>query len=281
MKFGAILNTGLVGDRPADLREFAQALDGAGFDYMSMAAHLLATYPDRYPDRPNITYVGPHREPFVLYSHLAAVTRRITFVSSIIALPIYPTAVVAKQAAELSMLSEGRFILGVGITWNPTEYEAAGQDFKTRGAREAEQIELLRLFWTQPVVNFEGRFHKVDGMNINPRPPVVPPIWMGGSDERALRRVAKLADGFIPLAGPPDAIKVRQYLEEEGRDPSKFDMSFRLSAGDGGPDAWIAAAKDLQAVGATHIAIDPPQGMGKAEAIARMMEARTVLAAAF
>jgi alkanesulfonate monooxygenase SsuD/methylene tetrahydromethanopterin reductase-like flavin-dependent oxidoreductase (luciferase family) len=136
MKFGAGFALTAQAD-PIALRDMAQTLDGEGFDYVTTAGHLLCTPPDSYAGRPLPTYVGPFREPFVFFSYLAAVTQRLSFRTSILILPLFPTALVAKQAAELSLLSGGRFQLGVGISWNQAEYEAMGQDFKTRGRRMA------------------------------------------------------------------------------------------------------------------------------------------------
>ena len=160
MKFGAGFALTAQAD-PIALRDMAQTLDGAGFDYVTTAGHLLCAPPDSHPGRPLPTYVGPFREPFVFFAYLAAVTQRLAFRTSILILPLFPTALVAKQAAELSLLSGGRFQLGVGISWNQAEYEALGQDFKTRGRRLEEQIVVLRRLWTEPFVTFEGRFHKL------------------------------------------------------------------------------------------------------------------------
>jgi probable F420-dependent oxidoreductase len=282
MKFGTGLGFGAMGDDPSQIRDFAQTLDGSGFDYMTMAGHLLAAAAERYPERPTVTYAGPFREPFTLYAHLAAVTQRLEFFTSIMILPLFQTAVVAKQAAELSLLSNGRFNLGVGISWNNHEYEALGQGFKNRARRYEEQIELLRLFWTQAHVSFEGRYHKVDAMGVNalPRRPI--PIWIGcGLDEQPMRRVARLADGWLPSGDPTEAMpRLQQYLREAGRDPAQFGMVGRLVATPEGPDAWIAAAKALQAIGATHITIGAPPGTPRAEELAKITAAKNAVAAA-
>src|SRR5712692_9407252 len=186
MKFGAGFALTAQAD-PVALRDMAQTLDGAGFDYVTTAGHLLCAPPDSYPGRPHPTYVGPFREPFVFFSYLAAVTQRLVFRTSILILPLFPTAAVAKQAAELSLLSGGRFELGVGLSWNPAEYEALGQNIHNRGRRVEEQIALLRRLWTEPFVSFEGRWHKFDRVGLNRLPKTPVPILMGsGTDEPVL-----------------------------------------------------------------------------------------------
>jgi probable F420-dependent oxidoreductase len=279
MKYGTSLPLVATLDRAA-LRDFAQTLDGAGFDYLTVSGHLLGTEPGRFPDRPTMMYAGPFYEPLTLFAYLAAVTERLRFRTSILLLPLFPTVVVARQAAELSLLSDGRFELGVAVGWNPLEYQAAGQDFHTRGRRLAEQVTLLRRLWTEPFVTFHGRWHTLDGVGLNRLPQAPIPIWMGGTDERALRRTARLADGWIPLGDPADlAPRLRQYVTEAKRDPEAFGITGRLAAGADGPTAWVAEARRLQALGVTHLSIAAPPDLPPAQALARIVEARTVLAA--
>jgi probable F420-dependent oxidoreductase len=282
MKLGTSFSFGAMGDDPSQIRDFAQTLEGSGFDYMTMGGHLLSAVADRYPERPSFTYVGPFREPFTLFSHLAAVTQRLEFFSSIMILPLFQTAVVAKLAAEVSLLSNGRFNLGVGISWNAHEYEAVGQGFKNRARRYEEQIELLRLFWTQPQVTFKGRYNTVDAMGVHALPKAPVPIWFGtGMEEQPLRRAARLGDGWLPTGDPTDAVpRLQQYLREAGRDPASFGLMLRLVATPEGPDAWIAAAKKLQSLGASHITIGAPPGTPRSEELAKITEARNAVAAA-
>src|SRR5438270_5422862 len=162
MKFGAGLPI-TAADDTAALRDFVQALDGAGFDLLTTAGHVLAAPAGRYADRPTPTYAGPFHDPLILFGYLAAITSRMHFRPTILILPLFPTALVAKQAAELQQLSDGRFELGVGISWNAAEYQATGQDFSSRGQRIEEQIHVLRKFWTEPYVTFHGRWHSLDG----------------------------------------------------------------------------------------------------------------------
>ncbi|MGH2588140.1 MAG: TIGR03619 family F420-dependent LLM class oxidoreductase, partial [Dehalococcoidia bacterium] len=281
MRFGTGFALTAMDDTVA-VRDFAQALDGAGFDFVTTAGHLLCVEPGRFPDRPAATYVGPFYDPFVLFSYLAAVTERIAFRTSILILPLFPTALVAKQAAELSLFSSGRFQLGVGISWNEPEYQTLNQDIHTRGRRLAEQITVLRKLWTEPLVTFQGRWHTLDGVGLNRLPKAPIPLWMGtGADagERVLRRVARLADGWTPLGDPTEAMpRLRQYLTEAGRDASTFRVAARVLAGPDGPAAWVAEAKRLKGVGVTDIAIGAPPDMPPSQAMARLIEARRVLA---
>jgi probable F420-dependent oxidoreductase len=260
----------------------AQTLDGVGFDYVTTAGHLLCAPSDSYPGRPQPTYVGPFREPFVFFAYLAAVTQRLAFRTSILILPLFPTAVVAKQAAELSLLSNGRFQLGVGISWNQAEYEALGQDFKTRGRRLEEQIVVLRRLWTEPFVTFEGRFHKLSGVGLNQLPKQPIPVWIGcAPEEPLLRRVARVADGWLPQVDPAEPLtRLRGYLTEAGRDPSGFGVTWRLAAGPGGPESWVEAVHQMGATGVTDVTISAPPDVAGAQSLQRIVEARQALAAA-
>ena len=180
--------------------------------------------------------------------------------SAILILPALPTALVAKQAAELALVSGGRFDLGVGISWNAAEYRALGQDMRTRGARLEEQVTLLRRLWSEPYVTFKGRFHDFENIGLA-RPAAAPiPIWFGtGTDEPVLRRVARLADGWMTIGDfLPHVPRFQQYLRDAGRDPAGFPIRGSLVAGDGGPAAWIETAREYQAAGVTHITIGAP-----------------------
>jgi probable F420-dependent oxidoreductase len=263
----------------ASIREFAQRLDAAGFDVLTVSGHLLSVPAGRYPDRPAPTYAGPFHDPFVLFGYLAAITQRLHFRPSILILPLYATAIVAKQAAELQLLSGGRFELGVGISWNPTEYRAVGQEFTNRGRRLEEQVHMLRRLWSEPFVQFDGRFHRFDEIGLNRvlEPPI--PIWMGGTGEdRVLRRVARVGDGFIPLGDPAEIMpRLRQYLTEAGRDPSSFGLTGRVIAVSNGPEAWLQQARALQALGATHLGLSAPPDLDPAAGLERIIEAKQAL----
>jgi probable F420-dependent oxidoreductase len=277
MKFGAGFPLSAMSD-PIAVRDFAQALDGGGFDYVTASGHLLGMPAERLSDRPAATYAGPFHDPFVLFGYLAAITQRLHFRPSILILPLYPTAIVAKQAAELQLLSEGRFELGVGISWNAAEYQAVGQDFAARGKRIEEQVKVLRKLWSEPYVTFEGRWHALDGVGLNRPVARSIPIWMGGTHEAVLRRAAKLADGWIPLGDPTEIWpRLKQFVVEAGRDPSTFGLTGRVTAGPGGPQAWVDAGQKLQELGATHLTLSTPPDVPGAAGLERLLAARQAL----
>jgi probable F420-dependent oxidoreductase len=277
MKYGASLPVGDWGDIIA-LRDCAQMLDESGMDYVSLATHILGMPMGSMPDEPLHHYYGPFREPCVLFAYLAGQTRNIRFRPAVLILPLYPTALLAKQLADVSIMSGGRLELGVGISWNPREYEALGQDFHTRGTRLEEQITLLRRLWTEPYVSFEGRWHRLDEIGLNQLPPPIPILMGAGTDEARLRRVARLGDGWIPLADPVEPLtRLRRYLEEEGRDPATFQVSGRLPLGQGGPKDWIERVWRLHEAGIRDMEIFPGRGVSGAEAATAMLDARKLL----
>lgn len=267
---------------PAAVRSYAGTLEREGFDFTSVAGHVMAQPPGTNPQRPERQYTGPFYDPFVTFSWLAATTQRLRFMSAILILPSWPTVLVARQAAELARFSGGRFELGIGISWNAAEYQALGQTFRDRAKRIEEQVQVLRLLWSQPYVSFDGRWHRLEkvGLNHSSLPPI--PIWFGTeAGEPALRRVARLADGWMPLGDPTEALpRLHDYMREAGRDPAQFQVRAPLAAGQGGKSAWIDAAARLQAAGVTHINITPPLDLAPEQGLQRVVEARHVLAAA-
>ena len=184
---------------PAAVGRIGKAIEAMGFDHLLTYDHVLgAVHEGRTPPLTGpYTERDPFHDPFVMFAYLAGITERIGFITGILILPQRQTALVARQAADVDLLSGGRLRLGVGIGWSPVEYEALGQNFRTRGARQEEQIGLLRQLFTQPVVDFSGRFDRVDRAALVPRPARSIPIWLGGSSEAAFDRAARLADGFI------------------------------------------------------------------------------------
>jgi probable F420-dependent oxidoreductase len=184
---------------PSAVRRIGRAVEDLGFDHLLAYDHVLgAVHADRTPPLTGpYTERDPFHDPFVMFAHLAGITERIHFATGVLVLPQRQTALVARQAADVDLMSGGRLRLGVGVGWNYVEYEALGQDFGTRGARQEEQIELLRRLFTEPVVDFSGRFHRVDRAALAPKPTRPIPIWLGGSSEAAFGRAARLGDGFI------------------------------------------------------------------------------------
>ena len=254
-------------DLPA-VRDFVQAAEGLGYTHVRILDHVLGADPQHHPEvtRFPYTYQSHLHEPFTFMGYLAGITSKIKLVTGILILPQRQTALVAKQAAEVDILSGGRLRLGIGVGWNPVEYEALGQDFHTRGRRCEEQIAVLRQLWTQDVVDFEGRFHKISHAGINPLPVQRPiPIWMGAGGgaapiptERVLRRIGRVADGWFPMfphdhEGRDVISKVREYAKEAGRDPAEIGMEGRIRIVGNNPEDWLAEAKAWEELGATHL----------------------------
>jgi probable F420-dependent oxidoreductase len=277
MKYGASFPVGDWGDIVA-LRDFAQSMDEGGMDYVSLSTHLMSFPLGTYPDQMLHHYVGPYQEPLVLFSYLSGITQRIRFRTAVLILPLYPTALLAKQAGDLATVSGGRFELGVGISWNPSEYQALGQNFNDRGRRFEEQIALLRRLWTEPHVTFDGRFHQLEATGLNQLPPPIP-IFLGvGTADRLLRRVARIGDGWIPLADPVEPLqRLHGYLKDEGRDPSTFPVSGRLMAREDNPKAWLEHTQHLVDAGINDMEIFPGSGLTGQEAATRLLKAHRVL----
>jgi probable F420-dependent oxidoreductase len=278
MQFGSPLPITAFPDVAA-VRDYALTLEQAGFDFTSTAGHVLAQPDGTNPQRPSRQYAGPFYDPFVTFSYLAAITTRLRFMTSILILPAWPTALVAKQAAELALFSGGRLDLGIGISWNEAEYHALGQPFHSRGVRMEEQIVVLRQLWSQDYVSFTGTHHTLDKVGLNRGTLPLIPVWFGTeTGERALRRVPRYADGWISLGdATADLPRLFQYLHEAGRDPTTFLIRMPLQAGDGGPSAWVETARRYQAAGVTHISVVPPLGMDAGQGLGRAVEALKVL----
>jgi len=263
MRIGVVFPQTEIGSDPAVIKDYAQTAEELGFSHVLAYDHVIGANPASRPGwRPPYTHLDPFHEPLVLFGHLAGMTKALELVTGIIILPQRQTVLAAKQAAQVDVLSGGRLRFGIGIGWNPVEYEALGADFKNRGVRCEEQVEVLRKLWTEELVTFTGRWHKIVDAGINPLPVQRPiPIWFGGSDDRALRRLAKLGDGWFPLLAPDERCRaltdtIRGYAKEAGRDPHAIGVEGRISYGEGSPDAWL---KDLEAwkkLGATHVSLN-------------------------
>jgi probable F420-dependent oxidoreductase len=259
MRLGVVFPQTEIGTDPAVIKDYAQTVEGLGYTHILAYDHVIgANLASRPGWQPPYSHLDSFHEPLVLYGYLAGLTKTIELTTGIIILPQRQTVLVAKQAATVDVLSGGRLRFGIGIGWNPVEYEALGQDFKNRGQRSEEQVEVLRQLWTQELVTFKGRWHTVTDSGINPLPVQRPiPIWFGGTDDRALRRLARLGDGWFPLMNPDekcrDAIeKVRSYARDAGRDPEKIGIEGRISHGSGSEEAWRKELQAWQSLGATH-----------------------------
>ncbi|MEX2230138.1 MAG: LLM class F420-dependent oxidoreductase [Dehalococcoidia bacterium] len=243
MRVGVTFPQTEIGAAPEGVREYARAAEAAGYDHLLVYDHVLGANPDRPGG-----FRGPYNhetlfhEPMVLFGYLAGLTERLELVTGILILPQRQTALVAKQAAEVDVLSGGRLRLGVGVGWNAVEYEALGESFTNRGRRVEEQVALLRELWSKPVVSFEGRYHHIVKAGINPLPfRRHIPIWMGGMSEPVLERLGRLADGWFP-----------QY-----REPGEIGVESRVSVGDEasvGPA--VELAKRWEQAGATHLSVN-------------------------
>jgi probable F420-dependent oxidoreductase len=251
-----------IGTDPEVIRDYAQAAEDLGYEHLLAYDHVLGADPSNREGWQGYTHKTMFHEPLTLFSYLAAITQRLEFVSGVIVLPQRQSALVAKQAAEVDVLSNGRLRLGVGIGWNAVEYEALGEEFKTRGARIEEQIEVMRLLWTEEVVSYEGRCHRIEEAGINPLPVQRPiPVWMGARANVGLRRTARVADGWFPL-GPPDermheaVERLRGYVEEAGRDPESVGIEGRLDVGRVPPEEWASQTEAWGTLGATHISVN-------------------------
>ncbi len=260
MHLGALFPQWEIGSDPAAIRDYVQAVEDLGFDHLVIFEHVLGISTIPRPDAAQGSMSDlPIHEPFVLFGYLAGVTRRLELVTSVLILPQRPTALVAKQAAEIDVLSSGRLRLGAGVGWSSKEYQGLQADFPTRGARMDEQIAVLRALWTQPVVTFHGRWHHIEAAGINPLPVQRPiPLWIGGMSAAALRRAARWGDGWMPLAPPNDETRarveqLRAYLQEAGRAPQTFGIEAYLGSPHETPDSRAAQAASWQTLGATHL----------------------------
>lgn len=264
MKLGAVFPQTEIGTDPVAIRDYVQAVEDLGYDYLLAYEHILGADPANYQDgrRFAYTYRDMFHEPFVLFGYLAALTQRLEFVTGILILPQRNTALVAKQAAEVDILTGGRLRLGVGVGWNQAEMGAVGYDFSTRGRRIEEQIVVLRELWTKPLVTFTGRYHTIRNLGINPLPLQRPiPLWFGGSAGPVLRRMARFGEGWIPTGlnpeqGKPIVEQLHRHLAEQGRDPASFGIDVRISLAQQPRPTWDAYLAGWQALGATHVCLN-------------------------
>ncbi|MCL4559943.1 MAG: LLM class F420-dependent oxidoreductase [Chloroflexi bacterium] len=263
MDFGVVFPQIEFPSDPVAIRDYAQAVEGMGFTYLVAYDHVLGANPDRPGGwHGAYTYKNSFQEIFVFFSYLAGITQKLGFLTGIIILPQRQTALVAKQAATLDVYCGGRLRLGVGLGWNQVEYEALGQDFHNRGRRIEEQIEVLRLLFTQDLVTYQGKYHSISDAGLNPMPIQRPiPIWFGGSADAALERAARIGDGWLPNTPSfeetrPALEKMQQYLEKAGRTRSEFGLDVRLVYGEGKPDVWMSEIKQWQEAGAARASIN-------------------------
>jgi probable F420-dependent oxidoreductase len=251
-----------IGNDPIVIRDLVQAAESMGFRYLLAYDHVLGANPERPGGwKGPYTFRTPFHEVFILFSYLAGLTRTIEFATGILILPQRQTALVAKQAANLDVLSGGRLRLGVGIGWNKVEYDGLGQDFSARGKRSEEQVKLLRQLWEQPLVTFHGAYDRVEDAGINPLPTRRIPIWFGGEADAVFDRMARLGDGWMANWMPLDeaAVEVERlhrFLNAAGRDSSSFGIDVRLSMKLQPRDTWADYVTGWRKLGATHLSLN-------------------------
>jgi probable F420-dependent oxidoreductase len=263
MQIGVVFPQTEIGNDPAVIRDYAQTAEGLGFSHLLAYDHVLGANPQRPGGWSGpYTHLTPFHEVFVLFGYLAAVTSRLGLAAGVIILPQRQAALVAKQAASLDVLSGGRLRLGVGLGWNEVEYTALNENFHNRGKRIEEQVELMRLLWSEPLVSFKGKWHTIPDAGLNPLPVQRPiPVWFGGNAEAALRRLARLGDGWIALQrraaeARPGLAMLERFLEEAGRSRSQVGLEARIPYDTGDPRAWETEVREWQAEGATHLSFN-------------------------
>ncbi len=263
MQLGAIFPQTEIGSDPVAIRDFVQAAEDLGYAHLIVFDHVLGADTSHYAD-----WQGPYtkddmfHEPMVLFGYLAAMTQNLALVTAVIILGQRNTALVAKQAAQVDVLSQGRLRLGIGTGWNPVEYEALNENFHDRGKRSEEQIEVMRALWTQEVVNFEGRWHTIRHAGINPLPVQRPiPLWLGGRVEAVVERVGRLADGWFPQFAPDDEgratlERMHGYARAAGRNPADIGIEGRVSLQGTTPDIRLKEAEAWGDLGASHLSVN-------------------------
>jgi probable F420-dependent oxidoreductase len=262
MRLSAFFPTRDIGSDPVKIRDWAQAAEDLGYLYIEVPDHVFgATARDGWTPLYNET--DPFHETFTTLAFLAAATKTIKLSSGILILPQRQTGVVAKQAAEVDILSGGRLRLGIGGGWNHVEYQSLGVEWKTRGARQAEQVQVLRRLWTEDLVSFAGKFHDLREVSIMPPPIQRPiPIWFGGSSDAVVKRAAQFGDGWMPIMAPGDEAvaklaTLRGHLQAFSRDPAAFGLEAWLRMSEPDPKAWAAAAEGWRRLGAQIVMLYP------------------------
>ncbi len=263
MKLGVVFPQTEIGSDPGAVREYAQAAEGMGYNHILAFDHVLGANAESRPGWSGAyRHTDAFHEPFVLFGYLAAVTNSVELVTGVIILPQRQTALVAKQTAAVDVLSRGRLRLGIGIGWNAVEYEALGENFHDRGRRSEEQIDLLRKLWTNDLITYEGRWHKVTDAGLNPLPVQQPiPVWFGGAAPQTIRRVATMGDGWFPLFRPDDRGReliesMREQAAAAGRGPDNIGVESWVSIRDSSEDDWKRTAEAWRELGATHLSVN-------------------------
>ncbi len=264
MQLGVVFPQNEIGEDPGAVRAFAETAEGLGYAHLIFYDHVLGADTRRRPDwRGAYSYEDTFHEPMVTFGYLAALTSRIELVTGVIILPQRQTVLVAKQAAQVDVLSGGRLRLGIGIGWNDVEYEGLGENFHNRGKRSEEQVELLRALWTNESVDFQGRWHSIPGAGIRPLPVQRPiPVWFGGGrSDGVLRRIARLGDGWFPQLQADEAGKerieaFRNFVAEAGRSLDDVGVDARVAVSRGGIDGALRDCETWTRWGVTHVSFN-------------------------
>ena len=264
MRIGVVFPQLESGTDPAAIREYAQSVEAMGYHHLVAYDHVLGADRASRPDWRGV-YDASSRfhEVFVLLSFIAAWTTKLEVSPAVVILPQRQTVLVAKQAASLDVLAGGRTRLGVGLGWNAVEYEALGQRFEDRARRISEQVEVLRTLFSTEIVDYTGSYHRIDRAGLNPMPVQRPiPIWMGGDVEAAMKRIARIGDGWYTHEQPTESgraalARFRGYVRDAGRDPDAYPIEGRVNVARlAGPDAWVAAARGFAEMGCTHVEVN-------------------------
>lgn len=261
MHIGAVIPHNEIGNDPGAIRAYAQGAEELGMTHLLIYDHVVGV--DR--NRPG-GFEGPYdsntafHEPMVLFGFLAACTQTVELVTAILILPQRQTVLVAKQAAELAILSNDRLVLGVGVGWNTVEYDALNEEFGNRGRRQEEQVELMRRLWTEDVFSYDGEYHRFEHASILPRPDRPVPVLFGGSAPALLDRCARIGDGWLPLGSPNEKsadrlAEMRRVREAAGSSWDGFEIRAQAQWGGGTPERWRSHAQRWKDLGATHLAI--------------------------
>ncbi len=264
MQLGALVPFGDIGGDPATVREYAQGLEAHGYDFLEVPDHVLGVNTASRPDweAGRNTSEDLFHDPFVVLSYLTGVAPKLGFSTGVLILPQRQAALVAKQAACLDVLCQGRFRLGIGVGWNETEFVGLNENFRNRGRRSEEQVRVMQALWKQDHVTFNGKYHTIEDAGINPRPASGRvPVWFGGHHEKTLPRIAKWGDGWMPNAYPPDQTataifaELWRMTEAEGRDPKGVGIEVWTSCGAGTGADWRREAAFWKAAGVSHICL--------------------------
>lgn len=286
MNIGVVFPQTEIGNDPAAISAYAQAVEGMGYTHVLAYDHVLGADVASRPNwRGPYTSDTPFHEPFVLFGFLAGLTRQLEFVTGVIILPQRQTALVAKQAAAVDVLSGGRLRLGVGIGWNEVEYQALGENFRDRGARSEEQIAVMRALWSDTAITYKGRWHQIEAAGINPLPPRRSiPVWIGATADAGIDRAGRIADGWFPQRPPDDTARamverLRAAAAAAGRKPETVGIEARLSLGQVPEGEWAGFVEGWRRLGATHLSVNT-MGMRLAspdDHVAALRRARNVL----